>query len=75
MVFFVLKYNGSCLSIDKLKQKWAKFNIDSSVIKHPKTTPGLLVKSLMKYLRLLTAEVEKMVLNELPEKFGIVIDG
>ena len=31
--------------------------------------------SLMKYLRLLTAEVEKMVLNELPEKFGIVIDG
>ena len=26
--------------------------------------------SLMKYLRLLTAEVEKMVLNELPEKFG-----
>ena len=31
--------------------------------------------SLMKYLRLLTAEVEKMVLNELPEKSGIVIDG
>lgn len=42
--------------------------------KYSKMEP-LSKKSLMKYLRLLTAEVEKMVLNELPEKIGIVLDG
>ena len=49
--------------------------VENPLIRKYNKLDSIARNTLMKYLKLLTIEVEKKVSKELPEKFGIVIDG